>query len=262
VAAEARTGLYRSVLAERRVLVVLDNARDSQHVLPLLPGGSGCLALVTSRPRLTGLLAAEGSHLVGIDVLTAAEVAARADFDSHAQQLPHALSVYLYRSGQWQEWADTMSTSLAAARRCGDVAAQGRAHHSIGAALTELGRLDEASAHLQDALVLFGRLGDHQGQGRAHNGIAVAFGEQRRFAESLEHARRAAAAHVLAGDRNGEATALNMMGMALTGLGDHVQALACCRRALEVCAETGNRELAANTKDTIGQAPARPLRPC
>ncbi|MEU8033927.1 BTAD domain-containing putative transcriptional regulator [Streptomyces sp. NPDC049099] len=67
---EAQAALYRSLLADRRVLVVLDNARDAEHVRPLLPGASGCLALVTSRNLLTGLAATEGSHLLTVDLLT------------------------------------------------------------------------------------------------------------------------------------------------------------------------------------------------
>ncbi|MGI5457074.1 AfsR/SARP family transcriptional regulator [Streptomyces sp. CA-249302] len=73
---DAQAALYRSLLAGRRVLIVLDNARDADHVRPLLPGAPGCLALVTSRNRLTGLAATEGAHLLPVDLLTPAEARA------------------------------------------------------------------------------------------------------------------------------------------------------------------------------------------
>jgi tetratricopeptide (TPR) repeat protein len=73
VSPEAQVGLYRSLLAGRRVLIVLDNARDAEHVRPLLPGSPGCLVIVTSRNQLTSLVAAEGAHPLTLDLLTDAE---------------------------------------------------------------------------------------------------------------------------------------------------------------------------------------------
>jgi DNA-binding SARP family transcriptional activator/tetratricopeptide (TPR) repeat protein len=67
---QAREGLYRSMLAGLRVLIVLDNARDAAQVRPLLPGSSGSMVIVTSRSKLTGLIAAEGACPVALDVLT------------------------------------------------------------------------------------------------------------------------------------------------------------------------------------------------
>jgi DNA-binding SARP family transcriptional activator/tetratricopeptide (TPR) repeat protein len=69
----AQAGLYRSVAADRKMLIVLDNARDEQQVRPLLPASPGCLVVVTSRGQLTGLAAAEDARLLSLDLLGVAE---------------------------------------------------------------------------------------------------------------------------------------------------------------------------------------------
>ncbi|HEY1671441.1 MAG TPA: BTAD domain-containing putative transcriptional regulator [Streptosporangiaceae bacterium] len=107
---EGRAALFRSMLDGKRVLVVLDNARDPDQVRPLLPGSPGSLVVVTSRSQLTGLVVAEGATPLTLDVLTeeeahellgrrlgpevvAAEPAAAAELVSLCARLPLALGV-------------------------------------------------------------------------------------------------------------------------------------------------------------------------
>jgi DNA-binding SARP family transcriptional activator/tetratricopeptide (TPR) repeat protein len=67
--AEGRSALFRSLLDDRQMLIVLDNARNVAQVRPLLPGAPGSLVVVTSRNELTGLVAAEGAVPLTLDVL-------------------------------------------------------------------------------------------------------------------------------------------------------------------------------------------------
>jgi DNA-binding SARP family transcriptional activator len=70
---EEQVAQYRTMMADRRALVVLDNAASAEQVRPLLPAGRYCLALITSRNVLDGLIARDGADRIALDVLTAEE---------------------------------------------------------------------------------------------------------------------------------------------------------------------------------------------
>lgn len=72
---DARLALYRDLLADRRVLIVLDNARDPEQIRPLLPPGPGCLTIITSRDNLLSMAASHRARILTLDVFTDAEAA-------------------------------------------------------------------------------------------------------------------------------------------------------------------------------------------
>ena len=71
-----QTAYYRSVMAAKRCLIVLDNARDSEQVLPLLPGNPRCAVIVTTRTMLTQLVMATGARVIQLDLLPPREAEA------------------------------------------------------------------------------------------------------------------------------------------------------------------------------------------
>ncbi|ANZ43162.1 hypothetical protein BBK82_31305 [Lentzea guizhouensis] len=80
---DAQAALYRSLLATRRMMIVLDNAADTAQVEPLLAGSPLCAMVVTSRRRLTKLVVAHGAHVIDLDTLSDAEA-----HDLIARRLP------------------------------------------------------------------------------------------------------------------------------------------------------------------------------
>jgi tetratricopeptide (TPR) repeat protein/transcriptional regulator with XRE-family HTH domain len=114
---DERARLFRSMLAGRHVLVVLDNARDGEQVRPLLPGDPGCAAVVTSRDQLAGLVAADGAWRIDLDVLSPADAVAllRSLMRSRANEDPEA-ALALARLCARLPLALRIAAELAAAR--------------------------------------------------------------------------------------------------------------------------------------------------
>ena len=69
VGTQDKAAAYRSLLADRAMLIVLDNAAEAEQVRPLLPAGPACAALVTSRDALSGLIARDGAVPLRLDLL-------------------------------------------------------------------------------------------------------------------------------------------------------------------------------------------------
>jgi DNA-binding SARP family transcriptional activator/tetratricopeptide (TPR) repeat protein len=130
-----RSALYRSLLASRRMLVLLDNALTAEQVRPLLPGTSSCVVLVTSRHRLDDLIATEGAEPLPVDVLTlpdavtvlamlagqdrvAADRPAATELAELCDRLPLALRLIAARLASSPHWTiQDMATELSGERR-------------------------------------------------------------------------------------------------------------------------------------------------
>ncbi|HET8684690.1 MAG TPA: BTAD domain-containing putative transcriptional regulator [Micromonosporaceae bacterium] len=176
VSLDAQVSLYRTLLSGRRMLIVLDNARHVDQVRPLLPGGSGCLVIVTSRNELTGLVAVEGAHPLTLELLTAqearhllashlgqarlhAEPGAVDELVGRCAQLPLALAIIAARAAAHPTFPlATFSAELADAQRRLDAVDGGDQFTQIRSVFSwSYQRLSTQAAHL------FRLLGLHHG---------------------------------------------------------------------------------------------------
>jgi tetratricopeptide (TPR) repeat protein len=184
-------------------------------------------------------------------LLTALTLAGGTGFDSHAWQLPWAMTTFLQIRGHLQEWATTQHTALAAATRLGDIAGRAVCSRLLAWACAEY---DQARGHFASSLTLYQRLGDHVGEARVQQGLSWLHEHQGRYADALDHSEQALRLHQATGDKASEAQALNNVGWCHGLLGDYRQSRAFCRRSLTLCAETGQRRLEGNAWDSLGYA--------
>jgi DNA-binding SARP family transcriptional activator len=147
---DALAGMYRSLVADKRMLIMLDNARDERQVRPLLPASPHSLVVVTSRSQLAGLAATDGARLLSLNVLThgeavelltarigpsaAAEPEAIAEIATRCAGLPLALAVAAARAAEQPGFAiATLAAELGDAVRRLDALDTGDAPASVRA---------------------------------------------------------------------------------------------------------------------------------
>lgn len=186
---QAQLGLYRTKLAGRRMMVLLDNARDADQVLPLLPGSPSCRVVVTSRNQLPDLIAVTGAQPLTLPLLSTVEAqqllvgrlgSARVADEPHAAddiitrcaRLPLALTVVATRAAIHPDFRlDALAAELRDADAGLTAFAGGEAAVDVRAALaTSYQILDTAPARM------FRLLGLHNGPDIATPAAASLFG--------------------------------------------------------------------------------------
>ncbi|CAM5361140.1 hypothetical protein SAVIM40S_07654 [Streptomyces avidinii] len=193
-----RAALYRSELAEARVLVVLDNVGDPAAVDALLPGGPGCAALITSTARLSGLAGARHTHLGVLsraEALTwletalgaervAAEPEACVELTERCGGLPLALRIVAMRLATRPSWA--VASVVAALRGRQRLTALGIADLSVREAFRrEYGRLPAALRPVFARVALLREPDGQFGPTAVALALGVPSGEARALCEEL-----------------------------------------------------------------------------
>jgi DNA-binding SARP family transcriptional activator/tetratricopeptide (TPR) repeat protein len=172
---EAQAAMYRTVLSGRRVLIVLDNARDAEQVRPMLPGTRTAVVVVTSRNQMPSLVAVDGAHPLALTPLTpeearqlmarrlgpartAAEPEALEEIITRCALLPLALTIAAARAVDPSVRLGAVASDLADASRRLDLLSAGDAVSDVRAVFSwSYATLTDRSAEL------FRLLGLHPG---------------------------------------------------------------------------------------------------
>ncbi|MFD5316087.1 BTAD domain-containing putative transcriptional regulator [Streptomyces sp. NPDC127098] len=196
-----RSDLFRTLLAKRRVLVVLDNAAHADQIRPLLPGSRGCAVLITTRRGLPGLVAREGARRVVLPVLSAREAEhllrtmlgpaavgpAATQIARLCGYLPLALRLVAAGAAVRSEGLDTVAGQLAAEGPLAGAAIPGDESLSLSASLDlSYGTLDETARRV------LRRLGLVPGPNLTRKGAAVVAGAESAETERVLHSLVAA----------------------------------------------------------------------
>jgi tetratricopeptide (TPR) repeat protein len=187
---EAQAGLYRSLLTDRSMLIVLDNTRDEQQVRPLLPASPASLVVITSRRQLAGLAAAERARLLTLDVLGHDEAVQ----GQYAEALGHAEQAASLRHG------------------IGDKAGEAEMLNTVGWYHALLGDYPKARGFCRQALALNSDYGSRHLEADIWNSLGCAEHHAGEFSEAAACYERALTIFRAVGDRWGEADTLTNLG--------------------------------------------------
>ncbi|MGC5330619.1 tetratricopeptide repeat protein [Micromonospora sp. DT62] len=208
-----------------------------------------CPEVFADREAALGWFTAE--HQV---LLAALDRAERSGLDGHVWRLAWATTNFFARRGHWLDWVRVGESSVAAARRQGDQAAEAEAYRILGGAHVRLRDFEAARAHYGQALELFGRLDDLVGQGFTCRSLGWLCEQRGDISDALRYDLRALELFRRAGHERGVANTHNSVGWCHALLGDHGQAIDHCRRSLALLEGLGDPVGMAGALDSLGYA--------
>jgi tetratricopeptide (TPR) repeat protein len=229
------------------------------HAARLLNPGGEPVVVAAFRPGVAAAKPADYSQAMAWFeeehqvLLAATRLAATTGSDSHAWQLPWAMTAFLQPRGRWQESAAAQRTAVAAATRLSDPAAQALSGRLLATACAVLGDHDQARRLYASSLTLCRRLGSRLGEAKVQQGLGWLSERQGRYDDALGYCAQALGLYQAVGDKTAEVQALNDIGWCHARLGDYQRARAYCRRSLMLGAEADGRTKG-NTWDSLGYA--------
>jgi tetratricopeptide (TPR) repeat protein len=228
-----------------RGALLLEQSREKIALARARPGA------VPEQPRDRGQALAwfEAEHQV---LLAVADLAAGIGADSHAWQLPWAMTGYLYRRGYLRERVTLLGRAVAAAARLDDALGQAVSLRALGSACIDAADHDQARAHLERCLSQYQRLEDRQGEAWARLGLSRLAEAQGRYADALGHGEQALTIYQAIGHRTGQARVLNSLAWGHALLGDYHRGRRLCQQSLALIATLGGCDFECQVWDTLG----------
>ena len=249
VGPDAQVALYRTLLAHRRVLILLDNARDIDQVRPLLPGSSGSLVIVTSRNELTGLVVGDGAHPLTLNPLTFAE--------AHGFLAKRLGAERLAAEPRLDKAVEYIRRGMTIFRIIGSAWSEGIALSNLGDVYQRLGRFDDAIDCLERALTVLRGMGNRWVEGVTLDVLGTVHHRLHRYDDAIETYLQAFEAHRDVGNRWAEGHTLGHVGDTYLASGRPKAARTSWRLALAILEKFGHPE-AEEVQEKLGSLDERP----